>query len=735
MSAPNPAAVLRPLKTIELRVEGMDCPACAGHVADALQRVAGVRDAEVRLASQKAVVTWVGEPVPFEALSAAVRGAGYRLTPPEEPAAGAEDGRAALREESTRQLARRAIAAVGLAVGAVLLVLAAAEWFELFEFAEERVPFPVGVGLVLLIAWPPLRSVVRAALSGKVLSHTLMAVGLFAALAVGQWVTAAVVAFFMRMGDAVEGFTVTRGRRAILDLERLAPGVARREDEHGEAVEVAAAELVPGDVAQVRPGERIPADGVVLSGRAAVEQAAITGESVPADVEPGSRVFAATLARGGALRLQVERAGEASTFGRIVRMVEEAEGRRGPVQRFADRFSGWYLPVVATIALGTFLVRGDALAVAAVLVVACSCAFGLATPIAMLATIGASARRGLLIKGGRYIEALSGPAVLLLDKTGTVSLGRPEVVEVVAFDGVEEEEVLGLAAAAERSSEHPLADAIVSAARRRGIAVARPTDFRSLEGRGVEARVEGARVWVGAARAQAGASASGAPAPTFGAPVAAPAQADGPGAVAARIAGRGMSLVHVERDGRPIGVIGIADVLRPDVLPAVRELRALGFEHIELLTGDHEGAALPMAQALGISYRAGLLPEDKLRIVEEYQARGRTVVMVGDGVNDAPALARADVGVTLGDSATDLALEVADVALLRDDWSLLPEAVRAARRTMGVVRGNFALTAVYNVVGLSLAAAGILPPIAAAAAQSIPDLGILGNSARLLRTR
>lgn len=602
------------------------------------------------------------------------------------------------------------LAVFGLVAGAVLLVVVAGEWLGLFEALTSVVPFPIGGVLVALIGWPAFRSVVRATRSGRVTSHTLMTIGVLAALVIGQWTTAAVVAFFMRIGDHVERFTVRRGRSALRDLAALAPDRARVERD-GTEREVAIGEVRAGDIVVVRPGERIPADGVVLAGRAAVEQAAITGESMPVDVLPGSHVHAATLARGGALRVQVERTAGDTTFGRIVRLVDEAEANRGPVQGFADRFSTWYLPFVVTVALLTFVLRRDPLATAAVLVVACSCAFAIATPVAMLASIGSAARRGLLIKGGRSIEALARVDVVLVDKTGTVTSGRPAVATVVSLDGRSEDDVLRLAASAERDSEHPLAGAIRSAASERGITVTAPTSFEALEGSGVAAAVAGARVMVGSERATG---------------LAMPAQAEA-------MRADGMTVVQVVEDGRAVGLVGMRDELREDVAPALDALRALGVSHIELLTGDHAAAAEPVAARLGVRCSAGLLPEDKIARVKAHQAAGRTVVMIGDGVNDAPALAQADVGIALGAAATDLALEVAHVAVMRDDWALVPDAFRTARRTMGIVKGNFALTGVYNAVGLTLAALGILPPILAAAAQSVPDLGILGNSARLLK--
>ncbi|MGK7313264.1 MAG: heavy metal translocating P-type ATPase, partial [Candidatus Longimicrobiales bacterium M2_2A_002] len=668
------------------------------------------------LGAEKATVEYDEGATDVPRLAAAIAAAGYRV--PADAIGTLTGGDGALdggprsaRAAEAESFTRRAMAVTGLVFGAVLFVVVLGEWLGLFEAATAAIPFWVGVGVVLVVGWPPFVNVVKAAFRGRVIAHTLMTVGVLAALVVGQWVTAAVVAFFMRVGDFVERFTMRKGRAALRELESLAPATARVEVD-GAAEERPLAGVRPGDVVVVRPGEHIPVDGEVVEGTASVEQAAITGESMPVEVAPGSQVYTATAVRGGALRIRTERVGAESTFGRIIRMVEQAEANRGQVESFADRFSGWYLPIVGTVAVLTYVIGRDPLATAAVLVVACSCAFALATPVAMLATIGSAARKGLLIKGGAYIEALATADVILVDKTGTFTVGRPVVHDIVALDGAGPDRVLALAAAAERDSEHPLAAAIRDEAGRRDVVVEPPSEFEALEGAGVAATVAGRRVVVGNEAAVGLA---------------------GPPPESEALREGGATTVYVSLDGEPVGVLAIRDQLRPEVPAALAELRAMGLDAIELLTGDHEAAAAPVAEELGVAYRAGLLPEDKIRIVREHQAEGRTVVMIGDGVNDAPALARADVGIAMAAAGTELALEVAHVALMRDDWSLVPEAFRTARRTMGVVKGNFGFTGLYNVVGLTLAAVGILPPILAAAAQSIPDLGILGNSARLLR--
>ena len=395
-------------------------------------------------------------------------------------------------------------------------------------------------------------------------------------------------------------------------------------------------------------------------------------------------------------------------------MVEEAEAHRADVQRLADKFSAWYLPVVAVIAALTFLISRNPLSTAAVLLVACSCSFALATPVAMLASVGASAKRGLLIKGGKYLELLARADVLLVDKTGTLTLGQPRVTDVIALNGLSRAEALSLSASAERYSEHPLAEAVRTLARDENISLLEPQDFEAVPGLGVRAIINQQRIVVGNRRMIPTASTL---------------------PIAAELEAQGKTLLFLESDNQLAGVLAATDTLRAEVPAALAEARTSGIRYIELLTGDNERTASALAEKLGVSYRANLLPENKIDIVKEYQAKGHVVVMVGDGVNDAPALAQADVGIAMGAAGTDVAIEAAHIALMREDWSLVPEVLRIAQRTMRIVKMNLAFTTVYNIVGLSLAAFGILPPVLAAAAQSLPDIGIMGNSARLLKQK
>ncbi|MCU0503649.1 MAG: HAD-IC family P-type ATPase, partial [Anaerolineae bacterium] len=387
------------LAILEVPVAGMDCAECTQHVRHAIAGLPGVVSVDVFLTSEKAIVRLDPAQVDLPAIRGAVEGAGYSV-PEARPALSADASSAAL----TRQT-RFLFAGI---FAAVLFIVIGGEWLGLFETLTALIPLPIGAVIVLIAGFPVFRNVVRATLHKQIISHTLMTLGVIAALVVGQWVTALLVVFFMRVGDAVERFTTERARRAVKNLAALAPQTARIE----------------------QPGEQIPVDGEVVSGQATVDQAAITGEGLPVEAGPGSPVYAATYARLGHLHIRATHVGADTTFGKVIRLVEEAEAHRADVQRIADRFSTWFLPIVAVIAALTLIISRDPLATAAVLVVACSCSIALATPIAMLASIGAGAQRGLLIKGGRYLELLAQADVLLIDKTGTVTLGKPRVTDI-----------------------------------------------------------------------------------------------------------------------------------------------------------------------------------------------------------------------------------------------------------------------------------------------------------------
>lgn len=691
-------------QTLEIPISGMDCAECTQHVQHAIEKLPGVQSVNVFLGTEKAIVRLDPSKVDLPAIRTAVQGAGYDVPASDSPKAD---------PVSMGDFNRRLTILLVSVFAIILSVVIFGEGLGLFDFLNDLVSFPLGVVLVIAGGYRVFLNVIRATLKRQIISHTLMTIGVIAALVVGQWVTAALVVVFMRVGDYVENFTTESARRAVKELTSLAPLTARVERD-GAEVEVPVTEVKVGETIIVRPGEKIAVDGEVISGQATIDQSAITGESMPVEAANGTHVYAATIAKLGSLRIRADRIGTDTTFGRVVKMVEEAEAHRADVQQIADKFSAWYLPVVAVIAGLTFLFTRNPLSTAAVLLVACSCSFALATPVAMLASVGASAKRGLLIKGGKYLELLARADVLLVDKTGTLTLGQPQITDVVSLNGLARSDLLGLAASAERYSEHPLAEAVRMMAREEKAVLVEPEKFEAIPGHGVQAIINAQAIRIGNRRMI-------------------PSAASLP--IAKDLEAQGKTLLFMERDQELVGVFAAADTLRSEVPNALAEVRSLGIRHIELLTGDNERTASALAEKLGVSYRANLLPEHKIDVVKEYQAKGHVVVMIGDGVNDAPALAQANVGMAMGAAGTDVAIEAAHIALMREDWNLVPDVLKIAHRTMRIVKTNLAFTTIYNLVGLSLAALGILPPVLAAAAQSLPDIGIMGNSARLLKSK
>ena len=595
----------------------------------------------------------------------------------------------------------------------LILVSIVGERMGLLERAFTQLPGWLAFLLVAVAGYPILSGLVRDVRRRRVTAHAVMALGLGAALAVGEYSTAVLIVFFMRAGEYIESFTVQRSRAAIRALTEAAPETAtvRR---GGQEQVIRATDVLPGDLAIVRPGQRIPVDGMVVEGRAEVNQAPITGESNPVTKKVGDKVFAASVNQLGYLEIRAEQVGSDTTFGRILHLVEQAQASKAPVQRLADKFSAYFIPIVLLAAGLAWLTTGKVMNAVAVLVVACACAIAIATPMAVAAAVGAGARRGILIKGGAYLEALARVDTLLVDKTGTLTFGTPGVTDVIPLNGWKREAVLRLATAVERYSEHPLAKAIVASAGH-GDDLQPVEEFQVVAGRGVSGAVESRLVRVGTAEWAA-----------------ASVEAE---RLTASLQEQGKTTVFVSVDGEVVGLVATADRVRPDVGEALRQLRELGIHRILMATGDTERVAANLAHSLGIEYVAEALPDEKINLVRKLQREGRRVAMVGDGINDAPALAAADVGIAMGAAGTAAAIEAADIALMADDWMQVPAAVRLARRTFRTIKQNLFVTAAYNALGIALAWVGVLPPIAAAAAQSFPDVVILLNSSRLLRAQ
>jgi Cd2+/Zn2+-exporting ATPase len=468
-------------------------------------------------------------------------------------------------------------------------------------------------------------------------------------------------------------------------------------------VTVPVSELQAGDIVVVRPGERIPIDGVVTAGAGTVNQAPITGESMPVEKFTGSEVFSGTLNETGRLDVRTVKTGADTKLAQIVHLVEAAQETKAPIQTMADRFTVWFFPTVLALAIFAFIVSGDIKVAVAVLLVACPCAFAIATPSAVSAGIANMARRAVLIKGGIYFELAGKIDTLLVDKTGTLTFGHPKVVEIVAEDGHNEDDVLRLAAIAEKYSEHPLAKSVMALAGERALNVPDPDNFKVEIGLGVTASHGGSSILVMEAAAQVE---------------------------------RGHTVILVANERAAVGLVAIADEVRPETVRAVAELKALGIRHIAMLTGDNPKVAQAVAQQIGLDdFRAGLLPEDKQRVVQELKGQGRTVAMVGDGINDAPALALADVGIVMGAAGTDVAIEAADVTLMNDDLARVVDFVQMSRKVLRRIRLNIFLSIIYNAIGLVLGTMGLLTPIVAVIFQEAGCVSVVLSSTLLLWTR
>lgn len=557
--------------------------------------------------------------------------------------------------------------------------------------------------------------------------NLLMTIAVVGALLIGQWFEAATVAFLFALSLLLESWSVERARRAIRALVALAPPVARcLRPEDGSLVERPAADVAVGSVISVRPGERIPLDGVVTRGSTTVNQAPITGESLPIVKRTGDEVFAGTINQDGAIEFRATKVAADTTLSRIIRMVEEAQSRRAPVEQWVERFARYYTPTMMALALVVALVPPlvfgggwsrwfyEALVL---LVIACPCALVISTPVSIVAGLTSAARAGLLVKGGAFLEAAARIRVFAMDKTGTLTRGFPEVQDVVPLNGHDSSELLARAAALEAHSEHPLAAAILRKAAAEKVTPATAEDYRSLKGRGAEARIDGHQFWLGSHRLLHD---KGCENPEIH-------------ERALRMEDAGHSVVVVGNDRHVCGLIGVADSVRESAAATVSALKASGVRYVALLTGDNQGTAEAVAKAVGADeVRAELLPEDKLRAVLEIQEKHGPTAMVGDGVNDAPALAAATLGIAMGAAGTDAAIETADIALLSDDLSRLPWLVRHSRRTTSMIRQNIFFALGVKALFMALAFLNLATLWMAIAADMGVSLLVVFNALRLL---
>ncbi len=768
----------RDLRTLRLSVPDMDCPSCATKVSKSLGDAPGVVETDLHPTTTSATVTVDPERASLEQVTAAVEAAGYPVADARDeadPAAGAD-----WLEEAAPMAVWTSPAAIRTWIGAGFLVVGLALEFVLHGANPVLVEalgrgFRPADGLLLVAAAVPgvavVRSGYRSARARSLDIDLLMGTAIVAATAIGYFVEAATLAVLFSIAELLEDYAMDRARNSLRELMALSPEEATvRRD--GKEVTVPAGEVAVGETVLVRPGEKIPLDGTVVEGTSAVDESPITGESVPVEKAPGAEVFAGSIAAEGYLEVETTAPASESTLSRIIDMVQQAQAERTEAERFVDRFAGYYTPVVVVFAIltavlppllldgavtvgvggvehtvvgawDTWFVRGLTL-----LVLACPCAFVISTPVSVVSAVTSAARNGVLVKGGTHLETMGRVDAVALDKTGTLTTGELGVTDVVPIGAADEAGVLRTAAGVERRSEHPIAEAVLARAADAGLAdIPEAADFESLPGRGVRATLGGVTHYAGKPSlfADLGFDLDRPATATDGGPPPEAAAREGDGESAPRDDDGSLASVvaSLERDGKTVvlvgterdllGILAIADEVRPASREAVEHLRHLGVGRIVMLTGDNEGTARAVSESIGLDdYRADLLPEEKVDAVESLRASEGEVAMVGDGINDAPALATADVGIAMGAAGTDTAIETADIALMGDDVGKLPYLYALARKANGVIREN-----VWSSLGVkALLAVGVpLGYVGVAAAVVVGDmgmsLGVTGNAMRL----
>ncbi len=757
-SHPKPDAGL----VLDVPVMGMSCAACASRIEGALRDAPGVDAASVNFATARATVTYHPAATSPESLRDAVRDQGYDMLLPAADAGAedVEDTATKAQEDEYRRVRTRFGVAAALTAPVVFLAMAG----HAVPSLEAALSFPARPWVELALTAPVLFWAGRDFFTGAWAAarhraadmNTLVAIGTFAAFAYSAVATvfpgwflfaagmhaghasatpavyyeaAASIITLILLGNMLQSRATTRTRGAIKALLGLSPKTARVE-RGGTELDVPLSDVRVGDVVLVRPGEKVPVDGTVVDGGSNVDESMLTGEPLPVAKAKGDTVVGGTLNGTGSFRYSATKVGADTVLQQIVRMVRAAQGSKAPIQSLADRISGVFVPVVVCIAIVTFVawfvaapvetrLAQAVLASVSVLIIACPCALGLATPTAIMVGTGRGAQAGILIKGGAALEAAHRVTAVVLDKTGTVTQGKPTVTDVRPVRGRTEDDLLRFAASAERPSEHPLAAAIVRAATERGLATVRPESFQAITGRGLEATIEGKMVLVGTARLLKERGID-------------PDTAD-----TARLAEDGKTPVLVAVDGTFAGTLAVADPIKPTSKEAVGMLKALGLE-VVMLSGDARRTAEAVAREVGIDrVVAEVLPEEKASAVADLQREGHVVAMVGDGVNDAPALAAADVGIAMG-SGTDVAIEAADVTLVRGDLRGVADAIALSKATMRTVRQNLFFAFAYNVLGIPVAAGVLYPftewllsPILASAAMALSSVSVVTNALRL----
>jgi len=744
-------------REITIPVGGMTCASCSAAVERAIKKLPGIQVSSVNLATERAVVKYDPAAVRLSEIKGAIKKAGYEPLAMEAVSAARLDEHAAAKEREIKSMWRKFIVSAAFSVPLLYIAMGHMIGWPLPKILHpmERPLFFALVQIVLVI--PSIITGRRFYVVGaKALLHrapnmdSLIAMGTSAAIiyslfsvfriAGGElaaveelyFETAGIIITLILLGKTLEAVSKGRTSASIKKLMGLKPKTATVLQE-GREIELPIDEVEPGDMILVRPGERVPVDGRVASGASAVDESMLTGESIPVDKGPGDQITGGTINKNGALTFVAERVGADTALARIIKLVEDAQGSKAPIARMADVISGIFVPVVfgiAIVAAAAWLIAGHTAVFAltifvAVLTIACPCALGLATPTAIMVGTGKGAELGILIKSGEALETAGKLNVVVFDKTGTITEGRPVLTDLLPAPGVEEEGLLGMAAAAEKASEHPLGEAIVAAAAARDLRLPRVDSFRALPGRGIEALIEASTgngdFLLGNARLMA----------EKGVDTSALVQR------AQLLASEGKTPMYAAYEGKPVGLIAVADVVKQGSAPAIARLHEMGIRTV-MITGDSRPTAEAIARQVGIDrVLAEVLPGDKAAEVARLQTGGKLVAMVGDGINDAPALAKADVGIAIG-SGTDVAMESADIVLMRGELDGVASALELSRRVMKNIKQNLFWAFGYNVLGIPVAAGllyafggPLLSPVIAAAAMSMSSVSVLTNALRL----
>jgi Cu+-exporting ATPase len=740
----NEAGIATPLQKTELAISGMSCASCVLKIENGLRGTSGVIEAAINFGTERAFVTHMPD-ISYNDLKRVVESTGYHVI--DISAEGGADAERELREKELRKLQNKFIASVALTVPILVLMISRVFSPSLNHILQFIVALPI-----IFWAGSQFYRGFWAALKHKTADmNTLVAVGTAAAFIYSTLATfvpsiftgsgrgadvffdtAAVIITLILLGRLLEARAKGRMSEAIRKLAGLQAKTARVVRD-GREIDIDISQVMAGDIVQVRPGEKIPVDGQITEGSSSIDESMLTGESLPIEKGAGDEVIGATINKTGSFKFKATKVGKDTVLAHIIKMVQEAQGSKAPIQRLADRIAGIFVPIVISIAVVTFAIwmafgPNPALTFAllnfvAVLIIACPCALGLATPTAIMVGTGLGAENGILIKGGESLEGAGSIKTIVFDKTGTLTKGKPEVTDVTVYDNFMENEVLSYAASAEKNSEHPLGEAIVEAANQKGVAIGAISKFSAIPGQGIEGTLDTKHILLGNPRLMQEKG------------------IDITKTVAAieKYASEGKTAMTLAIDGQVAGVIAVADTLKPDAAGVVKTLKSMGLE-VAMITGDNKLTAAAVAKKAGIDrVLAEVLPEDKAAEIRRLQHEGRRVAMVGDGINDAVALAQADIGIAIG-SGTDVALEASDITLIGGELAGVPRAIELSRKTLRTIKWNLFWAFIYNIIGIPIAAgvlypifggAGLLNPMIASAAMAFSSVFVVTNSLRL----